>query len=101
MRELLFSEMRSCSGVVCVQRPGFFAQAGADGCYVFMVADLWTRCGGAVVDVSPLPQHRDTGPRIAWMRDVKTMPVSALHHIGSHSHTNRLSRGQRFSLTFD
>ena len=45
MRELLFSEMRFCSGVVCMLRPGSFAQAGAHGCYVFMVSNLWTRGG--------------------------------------------------------
>ena len=38
---------------------------------------------------------------IAWMRNVRTMLVSDLHDIGSHFQANRLSRGQKLSLTFD
>ena len=101
MQEHLFSEMGPCRVDDSVPRPGLFAWSTEDDCYVFIVTEQWTRRGKPVVDVAPLRRLRDIGTMTAWLRDVRTMPVSDLHDIGAHFQANQLSPGKRSSLTFE
>ena len=100
MQEHLFSEVGPCRVDDSVPRPGLFAWSTEDDCYVFIVAEQWTRRGVPLVDVAPLRKHREADSMIARRRSVMTKRVSVLRDVGSYFQAERLSRGQTVSLTF-